>query len=596
MKPLAGAPTHRADHWHAINWRQCHKTVRRLQTRIVKATLEGRWNKVKALQHLLTHSFSAKAVAVKRVTANRGRKTPGIDGVKWPTPADKLQAIDSLKQVGYQPQPVKRVYIAKANGKTRPLGILTMRDRAMQALYALALEPVAETTADKHSYGFRKERSTADAIEQCFSVLSCKRHAQWILEADIKGCYDNLNHDWLLKHIPINKTILRKWLKAGFMDKHVFYPTEVGAGQGGNLSPLLANMALDGLGDKLAKAFPMKRSSRLQTFKVNYVRYCDDFIITGRSQELLENEIIPIVEEFLNFRGLELSKEKTKVTHIDDGFDFLGQNLRKYRGKLLIKPSITSVKKFLEKIRQVTKENKQVTQAKLISLLNPIIRGWTTYHRHVVSKETFSKVRHEIWKILWRWARRRHPTKSSRWVKEKYFTTRDGRKWVFACQDRKTKSEKYGKDIVLEDPTQVAIQRHTKIKAEANPFHPEWELYLEKRATLKIEASPRKRQKIIALWKNQNGKCLVCKQRISSEEGWHLHHLLEKVKGGSDQASNLVMLHPNCHRQIHSQKIQVVKPVPILGASQRLEPDEGKLSSPVLRGRRSGNTFSVTRH
>lgn len=560
---VAGAPTHIIEHWHGINWRQCYGIVRRLQTRIVKATQEGRWNKVKTLQHLLTHSLSAKFIAVKRVTENRGKKTPGVDGETWSTPDSKFLAAQSLKQHGYKPQPLRRIYIPKTNGKKRPLGIPTMKDRAMQALYALALEPVAETTADIHSYGFRAGRSTADAIEQCFASLSCKRHAQWILEADIKGCFDNLSHDWLLKHIPMDKTLLKKWLKAGFMEKKMFHQTESGTPQGGIISPLLANMALDGLGATLAKIFPMKRSSRLPTFKVNYIRYCDDFVITGRTRELLEKEIIPIVEDFLDSRGLELSKEKTKITHINDGFDFLGQNLRKYRGKLIIKPSKVNVKKFLEKVRQVVKNNKQVPQERLIGLLNPLIRGWVNYHKHVASKETFSKIRHELWGILWRWCRRRHPTKCARWVKEKYFVTIGFKKWIFACKGVKLKSGKFSNGMVLEDPTRIPIRRHIKIKAEVNPFDPAWETYLEKRSTLTILANPIKQRKIISLWRRQKGQCPICFQGFSSESGWNLHHVLEKYKGGKDEISNLIMVHPNCHRQIHSQKIQKVMPVSV---------------------------------
>ena len=201
--------------------------------RIVKATKEGRWGKVKALQRLLTHSFSGKAIAVKRVIENRGKNTPGVDGETWSTPIKKFQAVINLKQHCYNAAPLRRVYVPKTNGKRRPLGIPTMKDRAMQALYKLALEPISETTADKHSYGFRPERSTADAIEQCYITLSCKRHAQWVLEGDIEGCFDNINHQWLLENVPIDKTILRKWLKAGYMESNIMYHTNSGTPQGG---------------------------------------------------------------------------------------------------------------------------------------------------------------------------------------------------------------------------------------------------------------------------------------------------------------------------------------------------------------------------
>jgi RNA-directed DNA polymerase len=228
--------------WEQLNWTQCERCVRRLQARIVKATQEKRWNKVKALQRLLTCSFSGKALAVKRVTDNRGKHTPGVDGVLWRTPASKHKAIGTLRRRGYQPQPLRRVHIPKANGKLRPLGIPTMQDRAMQAWYLLALEPVAETTADKNSYGFRSGRSTADAMMQSFLMLSRKDCATWVLEGDIRGCFDNIAHEWMLRHIPTDKRVLRPWLKAGFVENRILFPTQAGTPQGGIISPTLANL------------------------------------------------------------------------------------------------------------------------------------------------------------------------------------------------------------------------------------------------------------------------------------------------------------------------------------------------------------------
>lgn len=216
----AGAPSHNTVVWHDINWAKCNQEVRRLQARIVKATLEGRHGKVKALQWLLTHSFSGKALAVRRVTENQGKRTPGVDGITWRNPETKSRAVQSLKRHGYNPLPLRRIYIPKSNGKMRPLGIPTMKDRAMQALHLLALAPVAETTGDSNSYGFRPARSTTDAIEQCFAILAKSDRAQWVLEADIKGCFDNISHNWLVESIPMDSIVLRKWLAAGYLESH----------------------------------------------------------------------------------------------------------------------------------------------------------------------------------------------------------------------------------------------------------------------------------------------------------------------------------------------------------------------------------------
>jgi RNA-directed DNA polymerase len=267
----------------------------------------------------------------------------------------------------------------------------------MQALYKLALDPIAETRADPNSYGFRSERSTADAIEQCFICLGRKDSAQWILEGDIQACFDKISHSWLLRHIPMPKAILHQWLKAGFIDQDLFQPTQAGVPQGGIASPVIANMALDGLEKLLTEQFPKTTGLNPQ---VHLVRWADDFIITGRNKELLEQEVKPLVAQFLQVRGLSLSPEKTKITHIQEGFDFLGQNLRKYDDKLLIKPAQKNVQAFLTKVRSLIKTNKQATADQLIQQLNPIIRGWANYHRHVVSKTTFNKVDHLIFPSL----------------------------------------------------------------------------------------------------------------------------------------------------------------------------------------------------
>jgi len=468
--------------WEQIDWSQCELKVRRLQERIVKATQEGRHGKVKALQWLLTHSFYGRALAVKRVTHNQGKNTPGVDGAIWSTPASRYKAIDTLRRRGYQPQPLRRVYIPKANGKLRPLGIPTMKDRAMQALYLLALLPIAETTGDPNSYGFRPKRSTADAIEQCFGVLARKVGPQWVLEGDIRGCFDNISHAWMLTHIPIDKEVLRKWLKAGFMENRTLFPTEAGTPQGGIISPTLANLTLDGLEQLLKETFRRKKIRGQYHYpKVNFVRYADDFIITGSSKEQLENEVKPLVEQFMSERGLQLSPEKTCITHIENGFDFLGQNLRKYGGKLLITPSKKNMHAFLEKVRDTIRSNRATKQEHLIKLLNPIIRGWAYYHRHIGANSAYRKVRMELWYSLWRWAARRHSNKSSSWIFHRYWDCYGESKRCFAALIGSHAPRKRPYVVRLVDPTEIAIRRYVKVKSDANPFDPQWRGYFESR-------------------------------------------------------------------------------------------------------------------
>lgn len=457
--------------WDAIDWRTREKDVRRLQMRIAKATREGRWGKVNALQWLLTHSASAKLLAVRRVVRNTGRHTAGVDGVIWKTAHQKLKAARSLQRRGYRPLPLRRLYIPKRNGKKRPLGIPAMSDRAMQALHLLALEPVAEMRLDANAYGFRPKRSTADAIGQCFRVLATKHSAPWILEGDIKACFDRISHSWLVGHIPMDKAVLRKWLAAGYLEEGIVFPTEAGTPQGGIASPVLATMALAGLEEIAQRAAPNQ--------KVNVVAYADDFIITGISKEVLEGIVKPAVVAFLKERGLELSQEKTRLTHIDEGFDFLGFNVRKYGGKLLIKPSQQGVKRLLDDLRGVIKANAAAKTAELIWQLNRKLRGWSNYYRHVVAKETFGYVDAQIFRSLAAWIKRRHPNKSAGWRQQRYYRSEGRRQWVFFAKIRDGSGQATVLDLFR--AASVPITRHIKIKARATPYDPAYTDYFARR-------------------------------------------------------------------------------------------------------------------
>jgi len=483
MNEKSCAPTCKVEDWASIDWNKARAYVKKLQMRIVKTQQEGHYSKVKTLQWLLTHSFYAKALAVKRVTSNRGKNTAGVDHELWLTPEAKFKAINKLKRRGYRPQPLKRVYIPKKNGKLRPLSIPTMTDRAMQTLYMFALEPLAETYGDPNSYGFRIGRSTHDAIEQCFTDLNKGKSPEWILEGDIKGCFDHISHEWLMENIPMDTQVLQKWLKCGFVDTKQLFPTEEGTPQGGTISPTLMNMTLDGLERLLKERLPTKQYFNGKTHfnKMNFVRYADDFIVTGESPEFLREEVLPIIREFMAERGLQLSEEKTVITHIEDGFDFLGKNIRKYNGKLLIKPSKQSVSSLLKKVREIVKSNKSAKQDSLIRQLNPVIRGWVNNQRFVVSAEAFSKIDYQIYNCLWQWAKRRHKKKSRRWIAKKYWHCIGSRNWTFAAEKRSKKRNKELSYFALEYATDTKIIRFKKIVAEANPFDARWNGYYEER-------------------------------------------------------------------------------------------------------------------
>jgi RNA-directed DNA polymerase len=423
-----------------------------------------------------------------------------------------------------------------------------MKDRAMQALYYMALAPVLETVCDGNAYGFRRERSTTDAVEMIYCSLALRNCARWVLEGDIKGCFDNISHEWLINNVPMDKSILKKWLKAGIVFKGEMSRTIKGTPQGGIISPSLAVLTLSGL-EKLLKEKFKCRMVKGKTInpKVNIIVYADDFVITGESKELLQNEVMPVVEEFLKERGLELSREKTIITNINYGFDFLGQNVRRYGNKFIIKPSKYNVKAFLNKIRETLRVHLMTTQEELINILNPKIRGWANYHRYVVSKKVFAFVDDNIYRMLWKWMKRRHNNKGKKWLVEKYYHCIDGRKWVFAA--KLNGKDEYVKLIKAYD---TKIVRHIKIRQDANPYDAEWDTYFEEREGYKMFNSMSGYKKLKRMWLNQKGECPICKVKVTKETGWRLHQDAVSLKK--------FIVHPECHEEIHGSILQSSEP------------------------------------
>lgn len=477
----AGAPSTHAGYWKQVNWKTVKACVYRLQMRIAQAIREGRWGKAKALQHLLSRSFYGRLWAVKRMTENKGSRTPGIDGVTWKSPGQRWRAACNLNASGYHSQPLRRLYILKKNGKQRPLGIPTLHDRAMQELFALGLRPIAETVADSHSYGFREKRSLHDAVKMTFLSLSSKVSAQWILEADIKACFDCISHDWLLEHIPLPKVILRQWLKAGYMEAATLHDTDEGTPQGGIVSPLLCNMTLDGLEDLVIKGRNKKRR------KLNIIRYADDFIVTGATPEILLNEIKPDLERFLADRGLTLSEEKTKVSHISDGFNFLGFNARKFNNKLLIQPEDGKTRALLNKVKDFLDRHRGIPFHVMLSKLNRIVRGWAHAYRRVVAKQRMDFVDNRLYRLVRKWLRREHRSKTWAWIAKRYRRRVKGR-MEFCASYTNAKGEL--KVVRLFQAADLPIRYHVKIRCEAKPYDPRYVDYF---------ADRKKKRKLLAM-------------------------------------------------------------------------------------------------
>ncbi|MEJ2169216.1 MAG: group II intron reverse transcriptase/maturase [Desulfobacterales bacterium] len=533
---LQAAQCH-SEQWFQINWTDCYRQVRSLQNRIVKSIRNGAWRKAKRLCYLLVHSFAARCLAVKRVTDNKGKKTAGIDGIVWITPGQKMRAIEAIAHwKGYQPKALKRVRIPKKDkNQTRPLSIPTMEDRARQALHTLALQPIAETLGDTNSYGFRNKRRCADAIDQIFKTLRLKGSSQWILEGDIKGFFDNIDFDWLLKNIPMNKKVLRAWLHSGFLEEGKTQPTTTGVPQGGIISPVIGNMVLDGLEASIC-AYPRYKRNH----GINFIRYADDFIVTAKSRRVLVEEIIPKINAFLSPRGVQLSEQKTKVTHISEGFDFLGQTIRKFPrkhqqlGKIQIEPSKKSIQSIKDKIKTICRSSGQLTQAQLIDRLNPVLRGWANYHRHVICGKRFHQIDSFVWFRLMRWGKHRHPEKTGYWIAKRYFSKSTSSAWNF--KDKAT-----GKRLIKLS-ADIQTFRHIKIQGDANPFDAEWNGYFHNREVmLKMKSA---NTFIGRVFKQQGGLCPLCKQLLQTEDKQHLHY--RDGDKTHKRISNVVLLHKNC--------------------------------------------------
>jgi RNA-directed DNA polymerase len=532
--------------WADIDWHAVEGNVRRLQERIYRATTNKAWRTVKNLQKLLVRATSNQLLAIRRITQeNQGKHTAGIDGVVYDTPEARWQLLqEGLSLKGYKPKPVRRVYIPKDNGKQRPLGIPTEKDRVMQAIVKAALEPEWEARFEANSYGFRPGRRTMDAIEAIHTTTNHKGCSQWILDADISGCFDNIDHAPLLAKLPVFTTTIRRWLKAGVVEVGHVEQTGMGTPQGGVISPLLANVALDGM-ERLFDAERADGQPKAPAFRKGHnkgiavIRYADDFVVTAPTREVLETYARPRIKTFLGERGLAFSEAKTRIVHIKEGFDFLGFHIRKVgkQGKLLTKPQKEKVLRHLRAIRSYLGAHKQAPAGLVIKELNPVIRGWANYYRHCAASRTFRKVRHAQWQMLWNWAKRRHPNKSKKWVKARYF--RDDGYWTF----------KEGKAELVK-PDTTPITRYAKVIGRNSPYDPALHQYWSKRKRWQVGRETHEKQRL-TLHQRQGYRCALCRIPFHPGESIETDHIVPKSRGGTDATSNKRLVHPWCHRQRH---------------------------------------------
>ena len=555
--------------WDEIDWRKVEKSMFKLQKRIYRAYVNGDVKKGKRLQKTLINSYNSRLLSVRKVSQdNRGKATAGVDKVKSLTPIKRLVMAENLKPSD-KAQPIRRAWIPKPGKKEkRPLGIPVMRDRATQALVKAALEPQWEWKFEPNSYGFRPGKGAHDAVEAIF--ISIGQKSKYVLDADISKCFDKINHEKLLTKIDAFPKIRRQvkaWLKSDVCDfvKHERTPTEAGTPQGGVISPLLANIALHGMEQKIKEyAATWKGIKRNNQSSLSLIRYADDFVIIHERLEVVER-CKQIISEWLSDYDLVIKPEKTQIVHTlrhhngkKPGFNFLGFNIRQYpvgkyksgsrsNGeklgfKTIIKPSEEGVKRHYAKVAEVIAKHNSAPQWVLISKLNPIFRGWSNYYRTVCSKEIYSNLGRLVWIRLLRWAKRRHPNKSAKWIVNKYWKTVGGDNWVFG-----------DKDVSLYKHSSTPIVRHTKVKGVASPYNGNTKYWASR-----MGKHPELSDSVSRLLKKQKGKCAMCNLTFREDDVIEKDHIIPKALGGK-YTDNIQLLHGHCHDEKSKVDLIVIK-------------------------------------
>ena len=548
---VSEATRHRA--WNSIDWNANRRVVRNLRQRIYRASREGNRRKLRSLQRLMLKCRANREMSIRRVTQiNAGRETPGVDKLVVKTPEARTRLMAELST--YEPwkaKPVKRVYIPKVNGKLRPLGIPTILDRCVQAVVKNALEPEWEAKFEPCSYGFRPGRSCHDAIARIYTITNPRNRKRWVVDADITGAFDNIQHDTIqsaLNRFPA-KGLVQAWLKAGIVEEERYKRTEIGTPQGGVISPLLANIALHGMEKAVGISYRQTHGGWRTQGKRSLVRYADDFVIFTETEEDA-HQARQEMQDWLQERGLTLSGEKTKVCHLTEGFDFLGFNVRHYPTtntrtgyKLLIKPSQKAVEAFRHRMRQEWRALAGHNAARVVKTLTPILRGWTNYFRIGVSYKTFASIDYFMFQKTMRWCHFSHPTKLEWWIKRTYYQTVKGDRWVFGV-----------KGAYLQKASWTPILRHIMVKHDYSPDDGTLSDYWETRLRYRIERLHNAKLRHLARY--QRGKCTNCHDSLDNGEELHVHHTVPRARGGSDDLSNLELMHLYCHQQQHKRSLR----------------------------------------
>ena len=543
--------------WHTTDWKRVYRIVKNLRQRIFRASRAGDLKKVRSLQRLMLRCRANILESVRRVTqVNQGKQTPGVDKVL--VTSGLCQELSQLEL--HKVHPVRRVYIPKKKGQ-RPLGIPTIVDRCVQAMVKNALEPFWEARFEGINYGFRPGRGGHDGIVRIFHLATSRSTRKWVLDADIEGAFCNIGHGPVqaaIGNFPARE-LIKQWLKAGYVEDEMFYPTETGCPQGGIVSPLLLNIALHGMEQALGCKY---NAQGINKGKFAIVRYADDFAVFCPSkEEAIEAKML--LADWLQTRGLQLSEEKTHIRHLREGFNFLGFNIRHYPTpnssrsgyKLLIKPSRDSVQQLRRKLKGIWRKHVGSPTVALINELNPLINGWSNYFRIGVAKEIFSDLDGFMYQRAQRYMKRRHPMKSGCWRTENYRGRTFGHqdRWVFMDKERHATLRKF---------SWTPIIRHRLVPKTYSPDDPGLQDYWQQRRQRTAVQAYRYRR----LFHCQNGVCPVCLQHLENGEETHIHHVVSKKRGGTDDLVNLRLVHHNCHRQIHSRN-------PPFEVSRLLEPD-----------------------